>query len=195
MGRFHPGISCGDKSKRRTVTPQLPEAYCTLQYIRRAAIVAQPTFFFTRMTLLLLYFRLFSVKHDMKHFILAGMVFCFVSYTALMFAYIFLDPVQEIIVNDTVGALNFASDIYIICLPITAVSRLQLPTRKWVGIMLIFLTGLLCAVSPKLGQAIVLINVNSAIVMSLIGLIYRVQFRVSPTVDTTWDLIPLFIVK
>ena len=87
----------------------------------------------------------------MKNFILAGMVFCFVSYTILMFAYIFLGLEAELFVDDMVGALNLASDIYILCLPVTAVSGLQLPSRKKVGIILIFLTGLFCATSPKLG--------------------------------------------
>ncbi len=95
------------------MTPQLPEGYYTLQYTTIAAIAAEPAMFFTKLTLLLLHFRLFSVEHVMRHFILAGMVFCFVSYSTLMFAYIFLDPMAENIVNDAVGALNFASDIYI----------------------------------------------------------------------------------
>lgn len=68
-----------------------------------------------------------------------------------MLGYIFLDEKGSFIVNEVVGATNLASDIYIICLPITAILRLQLPKRKRVGIMLIFLTGLLYAFSPKLG--------------------------------------------
>lgn len=174
------------------MTPQLPEAYYALQYTKITAEVAEPAIFFTKLTFLLLYLRLFSVKKDMKYCILAGMVVLFVAYTTLMFAYIFLKGQA---VNDAVGALNLASDIYIICLPITAVSRLQLATRKRVGIMLIFLTGLLCATSPTLGPATLLINVNSAIIMSLLGLIFRVQFSYTTTLDTTWDLIPVFIVK
>ena len=134
MGRLHPRNSFDAQSKRAVVTPQLPEAYYALQYIKITAEVAEPTIFFTKLTLLLLYLRLFSVKKDMKYCILAGMVVLFVAYTTLMFAYIFLDVLALNGVNDTVGALNFASDIYIICLPITAVSRLQLATRKRVGI-------------------------------------------------------------
>ena len=195
MGRLHPRNSFDDQSKRAVVTPQMPETYYALQYTTITAEVAEPAIFFTKLTLLLLYFRLFSVKKDMKYCILAAMVVLFVAYTTLMFAYIFLHGLIVNDVNDTVGALNFASDIFIICLPITAVSRLQLATRKRVGIMLIFLTGLLCATSPTLGPATVLISVNSAVIMSLLGLIFRVQFRGSPTSDETWNLIPVFIVK
>lgn len=39
--------------------------------------------------------------------------------------------------------MGVAIDIYILVLPIVAVNKLQMPTRRKVGIMLIFMTGLL----------------------------------------------------
>lgn len=75
--------------------------------------------------------------------ILAGIVFCFVAYTTAMFCYIFIDAVRLLKVNDAIGAFNVFSDVYILCLPIMAVSKLQLPTRKKIGVIMIFLSGIL----------------------------------------------------
>lgn len=75
--------------------------------------------------------------------ILAGIVFCFVAYTTAMFCYIFIDPIRLLKVSNAIGAFNVFSDIYILCLPIMAVSNLQLPTRKKIGVIMIFLSGIL----------------------------------------------------
>jgi len=92
---------------------------------------------------LLLYFRLFSPDKVFKYLILAGIAVCFAVYTAGMFCYIFLNPWLLPKVNDAMGAFNVFSDIYILCLPITAVARLRLPRVKKFGVMLIFLSGIL----------------------------------------------------
>lgn len=39
--------------------------------------------------------------------------------------------------------VGLATDIYILVLPIVAVSELQMPIRRKIGVMLIFMTGLL----------------------------------------------------
>lgn len=78
-----------------------------------------------------------------RYAIIAGMAFCFTAYTIMMFLYIFLEISKELYVNEAVGAINLITDIYILCLPIAAVSKLQLPTRKKIGVMMIFFTGLL----------------------------------------------------
>lgn len=76
--------------------------------------------------------------------ILAGISFCVVFYTLMMFLFIFLKSNTKLLhVNYTVGAVNVISDLYILAIPIYAVSMLQLATRKKVGIMAIFLTGIL----------------------------------------------------
>ena len=61
--------------------------------------------------------------------------------TAIYILYIFWHNEQLHYVNDAVGAINLLTDIYLLCLPIAAVSKLQLPTRKRIGIIAIFLTG------------------------------------------------------
>ena len=56
------------------------------------------------------------------------------------------DPAVPQVAGDigiTQAVVGLAIDIYILVLPIIAVSRLQMPTRRRIGVMLIFLTGLL----------------------------------------------------
>jgi hypothetical protein len=57
----------------------------------------------------------------------------------------FLGPTESGIVHTilAVGYFNIFSDIYILLLPISGVIRLQLPRRRKVGVILIFMTGLL----------------------------------------------------
>ncbi|MCJ1454230.1 hypothetical protein MMC28_004582 [Mycoblastus sanguinarius] len=148
-----------------------------LRYAAIATVIVQPTIYFTKLSLLLLYYRLFSPNRRIKHWILFGIVFCSVAYTlmtAIYILYIFWHNEQLHYVNDAVGAINLLTDIYLLCLPIAAVSKLQLPTRKRIGIIAIFLTG------------------NLACIMSTLGLIYRIQFHNGG--DETWDMTPVFIV-
>lgn len=42
-----------------------------------------------------------------------------------------------------VGYFNLFTDFYILLLPISGVIRLQLPKRRKIGVILIFMTGLL----------------------------------------------------
>lgn len=114
------------------------------QYTKIITIISQPAYMFTKLTLLLLYYRLFSVDKIMRYLILAGMACCIIAYTALMFLFTFLAPtVHYLYVNDALGVFNLVSDIYIISLPVAVVSKLQLPTRRKLGIIMIFMTGIL----------------------------------------------------
>ncbi|KAL8836864.1 MAG: hypothetical protein Q9170_002755 [Blastenia crenularia] len=47
-------------------------------------------------------------------------------------------------------AVRFAIDMYILVLPLIAVSQIQLPTRKKIGVCLIFLTGLTACIASGL---------------------------------------------
>lgn len=42
-----------------------------------------------------------------------------------------------------VGYFNLCTDFYILLLPISGIIRLQLPKRRKIGVILIFMTGLL----------------------------------------------------
>lgn len=42
-----------------------------------------------------------------------------------------------------IGSLSLALDVYILILPIAGVSKLQLPLRRKIGVIAVFLTGLM----------------------------------------------------
>ena len=88
----------------------------------------------------------------------AGMTFTILLYTAILAATLALTipgPGQTFLqtvessrgtesVNMTiyVGSFSLTLDIYILVLPIAGVSKLQLPLRRKLGVIAVFLTGL-----------------------------------------------------
>ena len=106
-------------------------------------IVYAPTFLSLKMSLLLLYFRVFSPNKVTRYLIYFGIMFCFLAYSSLMFLDIFTSVEVSITTNKALGAVNLFSDIYILCIPIAAVSKLQLSMKKTLGIVFIFMTGFL----------------------------------------------------
>lgn len=49
---------------------------------------------------------------------------------------------RSLVLSVPISAIGLAIDIYLLILPITAVMQLQLPTRRKIGVIMIFLTGL-----------------------------------------------------
>jgi hypothetical protein len=68
------------------------------------------------------------------------------------------------------GYFNIFSDVYILILPISGVISLNLPARRKIGVIFIFMTGLL------------------AVVASTVSLYYR--YQTNYTGNTTWHLMP-----
>ena len=54
-----------------------------------------------------------------------------------------VNTARDIPLGITQGAVGVATDFVVLCLPIPVVWRLQLPLRKKLGILAIFMTGLL----------------------------------------------------
>ena len=94
-----------------------------------------------KLSLLLLYLRVFTPDKISRYFIYFGMCFCAVAYTVLMFLNVFSDVETVIVANKFLGVVNFASDIYILCVPIAAIWKLQLSPKNRLGMMLLFMTG------------------------------------------------------
>ena len=111
------------------------------KYGKITNVVYTPTFLSLKLSLLLLYLRVFAPNKVTRYLIYFGIIFCFLAYTALMFLDIFTDVVVSITSNKALGAVNLFSDIYILCVPIAAVSKLQLSIKKTLGIVFIFMTG------------------------------------------------------
>ncbi|KAF7951956.1 hypothetical protein EAE96_007253 [Botrytis aclada] len=72
-----------------------------------------------------------------------------------------------------IAAVGLAIDVFLFVVPLLAVSRLHMATKKKLGVGLIFATGAL------------------AIVASILSIIYRV--RLNQVLDNTWALVPIFI--
>ncbi|KAF4624904.1 hypothetical protein G7Y89_g13265 [Cudoniella acicularis] len=143
---------------------------------RVMADITEPSIGLTKLALLLLYYRLFSPSPAVKIAILSGIVFILTVYTTLMFLFIFLDTARTIPLNKTMAVINVATDCYILVLPIYSVVKLYLPKRKKIGLALVFATGLF------------------AVIMSIVGAVYRFQFANDGT-DFTWGLLNVILVK
>ena len=105
---------------------------------------------------MLLYLRIFAVNQTMKYLIWGGIVLQVVVYTATTACAIALEVVcttesagtNDFCVNqykNTVfqAVFSFATDLYVLVLPIRLVTNLQLSPRRRVGVMILFGTGLL----------------------------------------------------
>lgn len=96
-----------------------------------------------KLSLLLLYLRIFSPDKVTRYLIYAGMTFCIGAYVTIMFVTIFTNVISLIAANKTLGVVNFTSDVYILFVPLTAVAKLQLSTKRKIGFILVFMTGVM----------------------------------------------------
>lgn len=64
-----------------------------------------------------------------------------------MFLDIFSTIKMIINTNKALGVVNFLSDIYILCVPLAAVSTLQLSPKNRIGVMFVFVIGVMYVVS------------------------------------------------
>lgn len=113
------------------------------QYTKMSTVMAMLSILAVKLSLLLLYFHLFSPNKVTKYLILFGIAFCLVVAFGGLLATSLVHGKGGSYSLDTVSALNVFGDLYILCIPIAAVSKLNLPPKKKLGIILIFLTGLL----------------------------------------------------
>ncbi|KAK9438605.1 hypothetical protein VB005_06752 [Metarhizium brunneum] len=119
----------------------------------------------TKVSLLALFLRIFARSRRSKMMIWAGIGFTVASYATLLGAWIYYsaphqgegwsDPIYRVrtgrdtpVISVVFGALAIFTDFYIIAIPITAISSLNLSTKKKFGVSALFVTGLLaCAFS------------------------------------------------
>lgn len=109
--------------------------------------------FFTKLTLFILYYRLFSPSQVMRYLIFFGIGFNFLFYTIYTFLYSLMCPnvskraltcgPRLKAMGVATSAINVVSDFYILLIPLAAISNLQLPPKKKWGLMGIFFTGFL----------------------------------------------------
>jgi len=123
-------------------------------------IVYGPTVFFIKVSILILYQRLFSLKRWMKILIYLGMGYIFLAnaIATILFGALcaprngepYIIRYQRPICVDNVNNLalatsivNLVSDIYLLALPLPLVLKLQLSNKKKTGLVAIFMTGIL----------------------------------------------------
>lgn len=109
---------------------------------------------FAKLSILLLYFQLFQVNRTIRfaiHFMIILTVLLHVIGTAVAIGVCpSLDPIRyskcsgKLNSEDIViSSINIFSDFYMLALPIIVVSKLHLARNKKIGLIAVFLTGLL----------------------------------------------------
>lgn len=119
--------------------------------------------FFVKLSLFLLYLRLFNVKKKTRWAVHIGIVLCLIMYAASIIANTvlmvprpgqpqttagYLARLSNIgnklnYVAVVQGAFGTASDIYLLVIPIQTVMRLQLSWKRKLGVSTIFMTGIM----------------------------------------------------
>ena len=128
-----------------------------IQLVYAANMVYAVTIFFTKLSILLLYFRVFRPNKGSR-LVLQIVIYCNLAfYTVGLFIEAFqCIPMQRIwlplypgsCINQRALQLasaifNLLSDLVILCLPVASVWKLNTHRRGKVGIMVIFATGIL----------------------------------------------------
>ncbi|KAL9009138.1 MAG: hypothetical protein Q9173_005805 [Seirophora scorigena] len=140
-----------------------------------------PTMFFTKLSLLLLYHRIFAPDRVTKYLVYFGILYCFVLYTSfLLLTFLlcqstlegFCEREMDLFVLISRG-FNVLADIYLLIIPIAAVAKLHMPLRQKLGVSAVFFAGMLACLS------------------GILALYYRTQLL--STRDITWHSTPVFI--
>ena len=126
--------------------------------------------FIAKLSLLLLYFRLFSVARGLRYSIFFGIGFMSLFYTIIMFLFIFLNESKFLSLSYAVGSVNIVTDLYILILPMVPVSRMQLSKKKKIGVQCIFLTASLYvqhtpSIAPRKRNGIPAYRVNPGLAL------------------------------
>ncbi|KAL8832080.1 MAG: hypothetical protein Q9170_005017 [Blastenia crenularia] len=140
-----------------------------------------PTMFFTKLSLLLLYYRIFSPDRVTKYLVFFGIFYCFILYTSfLLLSFLLCQSLltppcghQWDLFLLISSGLNVASDVYLLVIPLAAVAKLHMPTRQKFEVSAIFFAGMLACSS------------------GILALYYRI--RLLYTQDLTWHFTPVFV--
>ena len=125
--------------------------------LQAETVVNYPTYLSVKMSILLLYHRLFSVDRTIRYLIWVGIVLQVIGYGAFTGCAIGLEVIcsdakkaetNTFCVNNykvtyTQSLFSVVTDFYVLLLPMGVVSRLQLSFRRKIGVILVFMTGLL----------------------------------------------------
>lgn len=121
-------------------------------------ILVPPAMVFTKLTVFLMYLQLFRPFKFLRICVYIGATITILLYGAAEICFmVFLTPKKgqsfAFVANTTrpfkagdlsipIAAVGLGLDIYLLILPISVVVQLHLPTRRRIGVILIFLIGL-----------------------------------------------------
>lgn len=138
-------------------------AWCLTRILTKPSylmgILPPPTMLFLKTTFFILYLQLFNPMRWLRLSAYIGITFTVMFYAGMTIAlFIFTTPRQDetwlshqfthseqlaLAMSIPHSCVGLAVDVYILVLPIIAVSKLQMPARRKVGIILLFATGLM----------------------------------------------------
>lgn len=126
------------------------------QVFKAISLIYGPVIFLVKLSLLLLYYRLFGSNKTMRYLIYTGIAFQALFYLAGVGFFSKAESVcgtsasaqakfytREWTFTIVSGVINVLTDFYVLILPVAMVWSLQLTSRQKIGIISIFLTGLL----------------------------------------------------
>lgn len=167
--------------------------YLSGNFITTSAIMgflAPLTLLFIKLTFFLLYFQVFRPFRWLRVSVYIGATLTCAFYGAASIAQLvfsvprpgqtWLEPAlsgefnKADVLSVPLSAVGLGIDIALLVMPIAAVMRLQLPTKRKIGVLFIFMFGILACVG------------------SLLSLYYRVVFIRSP--DLTWNVMAVELV-
>ncbi|KAI4238137.1 MAG: hypothetical protein LQ349_001310 [Xanthoria aureola] len=156
-----------------------------LETLNVASAFYGPAMFFTKLSIFILYYRILNPSRTMRYLIYFGIGFNFIYYTIYLFIYSCYCPntskkaptcSHEVkVISVATSAINVVSDFYILLIPLAAISNLQLPKKRKLGLFAIFFTGFL------------------ACLCSIISLHYRVVLV--RTRDDVWYVVPVLVIS
>lgn len=148
-----------------------------------------PTIFFTKLSLFLLYLRLFFVNRTTRYLVYVGIISTGLFYTiAMIFPIIACSPYRgesrldalnskrcskNKVLSYVVTVFNVISDLYLLSIPIPVVWRLQMATRTKIGVSAVFTLGVF------------------GCICGVINSYYRV--RLQQAQDIMWATVPMLI--
>jgi hypothetical protein len=115
-----------------------------IQWTTVVAGLPQPITGLVKASLLLFYLSVFKPNRWLRYLIIFGLLIVVGMYITWMFVFIFQIAFQNAVgthLSWAQATFNFATDVYIFCLPIYGVSRLQISNKRRVGVIAIFSTA------------------------------------------------------
>ena len=125
------------------------------------AILYPIVIFCVKLSISLLYLRLFGLQKAFRYSVYGGTMFCFLFYTAYMGTQIgsaiLCDNTESTrhslcrngqVLTIISGVVNVVTDLYLLVLPIPPLTQLKLRRRRKLGLLLIFMAGLMQAQTP-----------------------------------------------